>query len=359
MQITVKKLIDIGKSELDNFLVKNSNTILYTSYNYLSFLQTYLSADCFITVCKNENDEITGIFPYVIKEEAYGSICNSLPYYGSNGGIIINENTPADERLKLRTAILGTTISFIKNFNLVSSTFITNPLDGEGNEFFKLYHTYDLVDERIGQITHLPPKQNNMEDILMKRFEDPRPRNIRKAVKMGVNIYSSYEPEDLEFLYEVHNENITGVGGKAKEKDFFTGIPHFFSRDQYKVYIAELEGKKIAAVLLFYFNRTVEYFTPAVIEKYRDVQPTALIIYKAMLDAIDNGYAYWNWGGTWLTQTGVYDFKKKWGTTDHPYYYYTKIYDESVYTMPGETLNQLYKNFYVIPFNKLKPAISE
>ena len=40
-----------------------------------------------------------------------------------------------------------------------------------------------------------------------------------------------------------------------------------------------------------------------------ELQPSARIIYQAMLDArIENG-GYWNWGGT-ETQKGVYDFKK-------------------------------------------------
>lgn len=33
-------------------------------------------------------------------------------------------------------------------------------------------------------------------------------------------------------------------------------------------------------------------------------------------------------GGIWLTQGGVYDFKKKWGTIDKNYFYYTTIFDK-------------------------------
>src|SRR5690606_25876230 len=100
----------------------------------------------------------------------------------------------------------------------------------------------------------------------------------------------------------------------------------------------EQNGEKIAALLLFYYNKTVEYFTPAVVEKYRNLQPTALIIYQAMLDAHKQGYSNWNWGGTWLSQGGVYDFKKKWGTTEYRYFYYTNVIDETLYTSTKEYL---------------------
>ena len=36
---------------------------------------------------------------------------------------------------------------------------------------------------------------------------------------------------------------------------------------------------------LFYFNQTVEYFTPAIDSKYRSLQPLPLILITAMTDA--------------------------------------------------------------------------
>ena len=34
----------------------------------------------------------------------------------------------------------------------------------------------------------------------------------------------------------------------------------------YNIYVAKLDNKKIASLLLLYFNKTVEYFTPTVLE---------------------------------------------------------------------------------------------
>ena len=128
-------------------------------------------------------------------------------------------------------------------------------------------------------------------------------------------------------------------------------------KESYKIYIAEKDGEKIGALLLFYFNKTVEYFTPAIVEKHRNLQASALLIYKAMIDASTNGYHWWNWGGTWLSQGGVYDFKKKWATLDYPYFYYTTIYDENLLNTPKEILLKEYPYFFVAPFGKLKTTV--
>jgi lipid II:glycine glycyltransferase (peptidoglycan interpeptide bridge formation enzyme) len=106
----------------------------------------------------------------------------------------------------------------------------------------------------------------------------------------------------------------------------------------------------VAALLLFYLNKVVEYFTPVVDVQYRTLQPLSLLIHHAMLDAISRGCRWWNWGGTWAEQEGVYRFKKRWGTNDYPYKYFTSVYDPTVLSLPPRQLLHEYPYFYVFPF---------
>lgn len=347
-----EKLESIDTEEINSFLLSNAETLLYTSVPYLKMLRSFLNCEVeVITVCSNGSLE--GYMPIVFKKDAtYGTVCNSLPFYGSNGGMIISEEGDKNE---IRNQILNGFNARVKEENCIASTVISNPLDPDGNVWLKENITHDLIDERIGQITHFPKADiENLELALMNSFEDPRPRNIRKAQKEGVKVYVSNTKASLDFLYQTHYDNITAINGIAKEKRFFDCIPDLFNDNEYKVYIAEKDNVKVAALLLFYYNKTVEYFTPAVVEVYRGIQPTALIIYQAMLDAINSGYRNWNWGGTWLSQGGVYDFKKRWGTTDHRYFYYTNVRDEKVYHLPKEVLLKNYQYFFVLPFSALK-----
>ena len=73
-----------------------------------------------------------------------------------------------------------------------------------------------------------------------------------------------------------------------------------------------------------------------------------------MQDAIDEGYQNWNWGGTWKTQKGVYDFKKKWGASDKKYFYFTKIINKDIIKLSPDKLMNNYPNFYTLPFEKLE-----
>lgn len=351
MNIVVAKLDDADILAVNDFLLVDNNNLLYTSIPYLKLLKKYLNCDVEIIMAMEDNS-IVGYFPLAFKTFENQTVCNSLPYYGSNGGMIVKCEAE-DARNMVRSKLYATAYSLVAEKQCVSFTIISNPLDEETKNWLEKNVKYDLLDERIGQITQFS-KETNTDEKLLKTFADPRPRNIRKAIKEGVKVYSSNSREDLDFLYTTHFENILAINGIPKEKHFFDLIPDYFTEGGFKVYIAEYDNKKIAALLLFYFNKTVEYYTPATIEEFRHLQPASLIIYKAMFDAINDGFDNWNWGGTWLSQGGVYDFKKKWGTTDHPYYYYVNILDQKIKNETKSFFLNNFPNFYVLPFNILK-----
>ena len=98
----------------------------------------------------------------------------------------------------------------------------------------------------------------------------------------------------------------------------------------------------------------VEYYTPVIINEYRSLQPLSLLITQAMFDASNLGFNWWNWGGTWQTQQGVYKFKSRWNTLDFEYNYYVKVNNKDLYFISKESLLKEYEGFYVFPFSKLK-----
>ena len=131
------------------------------------------------------------------------------------------------------------------------------------------------------------------------------------------------------------------------------GLGQKLGNEKCAMFTAYIKGKPVAALLLLYFNETVEYFTPVILPKYRNTQALSLVIFIAMKDAILHGFKNWNWGGTWLSQKGVYDFKKKWGTIDYPYYYYTLLFNNKLLSSDADFIKKNYEGFFVLPFNFL------
>jgi hypothetical protein len=330
-----------GGSDVREYILRNPNTLVYAEPRFLELVAEHLGADCSWIVARRKG-VISGVLPFLVKEGPLGPVFNSLAYYGSNGGVI-QVCRDDDSKAALVDAFYNNALTS----KAISATIISNPMECD-SWFYDAYVAYDFRDERIGQITHFPL---HAEDFLAS-FENPRPRNIRRAIKEGV-VIEKKSVDALEFLYKTHEDNMTAIGGNAKKKSFFERISTKMLAEDWAVYMAILNGRPVAAVLLFYFNKTVEYFTPVIVEEYRNTQSLSLTIYEAMLDAKAQGFKNWNWGGTWLSQGGVYDFKKRWGTSEYRYFYYTRVMEPKLFSYNPKFFLDHYFGFYVIPFNSL------
>mgnify|MGYP001400879327 CR=1 FL=1 len=326
--------------EYESFISKQPNTLLYHSKKYINFVSELLNCPKNIILAIDKDKEIVGAAPLIFKEGKYGKVYNSLPYFGSNGGIISNRK--------------DATFALIKELNNLSKlpdtaaiTIVENPLSDIKYTDFKS----NLSDNRIGQFTMLPKDLSDQNDLL-NLFHGKTRNVIRKANKSGLDFF--IDNDELEFIRNTHNENMLSIGGLSKQDDFFKMIPRKFISDQdYKIYIAKYKNKPIAGLLLFYYNQTVEYFTPVIKNEFREKQALSGLIFKAMLDAIKFNFRIWNWGGTWFSQEGVFRFKNRWNANNIEYKYLTYLNNKYILNLSKEELLDQYKNFYVCPFSKL------
>jgi hypothetical protein len=343
------------EKEYENFLLTDDRVLFTSSLKFRELIRriTGASDNYLIAV---EDDRIIGSLPAFLKtNEKYGNVLNSLPWYGSNPGISVDPDYP--DRQQLKIALLNAFQELAQEKKAVTSTIITRPFELD-LELYQNYSKYDFLDSRIGMITPLPKFSNDIEVDLMAMIHLKTRNLLRKAQKSGMRFYHDNSPEAIRFLIDTHEKNMEAVGAPPKDETLFNEITQIFSHDQdYRIYIAEFEGIKIAALLLMYFSKTVDYLTPAIVAEYRSYQPLNLLIFNAMKDAAERGFCYWNWGGTTLpSQEGVYHFKKRWGSQECQYYYYVHSYRDisEILSLSEETLLSEYPFFYVLPFSQLQ-----
>jgi len=208
-----------------------------------------------------------------------------------------------------------------------------------------------LGDDRIGQVSPIGHAADH-EAGLMESFHYKTRNMVRKGQRSGFDV--AIDNGAFELLEQMHSENLAALGGIAKPARFFELVDKHFAADaDFRIYTAHKNGAPAAALLLFYFGATVEYFVPATRVEFRDLQPLSLLIFEAMSDASMRGFHWWNWGGTWKTQDGVYRFKKRWGTHDLLYRYHTRINRTDLLEWPRGKILAAYPYFYVAPFAAL------
>ncbi len=339
--LTTVPLASSREQDYEAFLLDRQESLFYHSLKYRNFLKGLLKCEDDYVLAVNEHGEVRGALPLMwIAAEDGRRIYNSLPYYGSNGAVIAADSDA-------RRALISEYSRKAQSEVTIATTMVENPLDPESEP-----PRHNLVDERISQITVIPKDMTDIADI--GDLIDPSARrNIRKAANAGFTVLrdASFLPE----LHRLHSENMSALGGLAKTSRFFELIPRYFVESvDFNLYVALLGDDVAAALLVFYFNGTVEYFTPAVAHSHRSNQPLSLILSRAIVDASQRQCVHWNWGGTWKTQQGVHRFKRKWGATDRRYRYYTQLNDRNILSQSPSLIRRQYPNFFVVPFSALE-----
>jgi hypothetical protein len=328
------------ESAYRDFVAGMPGALVYHSLAYRDLLVDHLGCRQEYLVATDSGD-IRGVLPLLWMGDERTRVYNSLPFYGSHGSVLARG-------LAEESALIAAYDDRATAEGTLAATMVGNPFA----ERQPPAPAHNFMDQRISQVTHLPEPPGE-EDALLGLVESSARRNVRKARRAG--IVATTDTSRLPTVAEIHRENIAALGGRPKQPGFFEAVPrHFEAGTEFEVYVALLDDAVVAGLLVFFFNGTVEYFTPAVQHDHRSDQPLALLLIEAMAAAARRGCRRWNWGGTWTSQEGVFRFKRKWGARDRRYHYYVQLNDDALLeASPGE-LRARFGHFYLVPFSALR-----
>lgn len=313
------------------FLAGRPEALVFHSLPYRDLLCEHLGcrAEYLVAV---EGGELRGALPLMWA----GDVVNSLPYYGSHGGVIGEAHSALLDAWDERATDPGT----------AAATLVENPFAAR----LRREPAHGLLDERLNQATAL-------DRPVLERAEPSAGRNVRRAAQAGV--VADVAEDGLPELAALHVEHMARIGGRAKDPTFFEAVPRHFARGrEFDVYVARCDGEVAAALLVFWAGATAEYFCPAAAHQHLPRQPLAAILARALDDARARGLTWWNWGGSWASQDGVRRFKAKWGGRAAPYRYFCRVGDRSLLDASPAELQARYGHFFVVPYGALRSGVA-
>jgi hypothetical protein len=314
---------------------------------YLQLLERFFEAKSHTMIARNAMGKVTSVLPGFICEGPYGAVYNSLPFYGSHGSLLGDD----PQNYLAWKSVLS---RFWKEHEVAAATFVL-PLAYESTHAKAWREVVGPThfDERIGQITPLLNFIADEPEVFFTQFHQKTRNAVRKGYKNNVTFSNENNDDAWHYLAETHAQNIAALGGKPKPLHFFSLVRKVFrAGEDYRLFTASIDGARVAALLLFYYRDTVEYFTPVVDDSARSCQVLSALIHHAMRDAAKRDYRQWNWGGTWKSQEGVYRFKSRWGAKDHRYAYYSKIINAKLLQIDLSVLSSHYSYFYLYPYRE-------
>ncbi len=326
---------ELGYSQ---FVDEHPGALVSYSLRYRDFLADLLGCEpCYAIAVRD--DEVVGIMPLMRGRGELGEVLNSLPYFGSNGG-------PLGSSEEAHEALLGWYDDQVADSAVAAATVVENPL---ANSWRPPRH--QLTDERIAHITDLTGPEP-AEDRVWRIIEGSARRNVKKTKRLGTVV--AVENQAFPELEALHRASMEAIGAEVKSHAFFSGVQrHFRAGEDFNLFVARLEDDPVAALLVFYSARTVDYYVPAVDPEHRPIQAMAAILFFALVEAAGRDLTHWNWGGSRPDQEALQRFKAKWGGVPHPYRYWTTVNREELLEASPETLLSTYPGFFVVPFSNL------
>jgi hypothetical protein len=344
--LEVTLLEDSQWEHYEAFVYEHPGALLYHTRKYLEMLRE-VTGDVLCVLLAWEGGELVGVLPTLVSpDRGSGSVLNSLPFFGSHGGILASQ-AHSEEVFR---GLLSHLDQIIHDHKCVAATFVLTPFERN----LPLYRTIwkpTCEDSRIGQIVMLPTSASH----LMSQFSVKRRNNVRRSMKAGAEVIANSDPEGVRWLRQMHETGIRSKGGITKPASFFAWCQREAQVSDFCTFRFVTVGDRLAAgAILFQFREYVEYYLSAIDPDFSKFNPLVLLIHRAMCDGIEAGKRYFSFGGTWTTQVGLYRFKNQFGAQDFPYQYLVKIYNPSILSMSKTGIVEAFPFFYVVPFSQLR-----
>jgi hypothetical protein len=346
MEIVVRELSAEDDEETNLMLSSCSASLIYYTPSYRKFVQSVIPNTSSLVFGAFVDQKLTGILPSVIlRNDKYGDVLNSLPFFGSHGGPLVRDDFFA--KGEVREALLVAFSTRIQRADFSSVTLIENPLTPMSDEDLSILEL-DVVDSRIGQFTDLPAGKVDAGDRIMVQCHQKTRNAIRKGMRQNLKVQRDESSDAVKWLQILHQESITGLGGKAKPLSVFERI--FLYIDNARLYVGLVDGHRVCGLLVLTHRHIVEYFTPVVLQSARESQALSALIFRVMTELAQEGFSLWNWGGTWRSQESVFRFKARWGSHAVEYRYFNKLNNPALKVLDRSEADHLYPFAYLYRF---------
>lgn len=174
------------------------------------------------------------------------------------------------------------------------------------------------------------------DDPVQEEFSKSCRKDIRRALKNGVDFRITESPEDVsgfkEIYYSTMDRNNAGEFYYFDEQ-YFEDCHRYF-KDKILIVEAIYEGKTIAMGFYFIYNNTIHTHLSGTLTEFLYLSPAYVLRYAVTQWGKEKGYKLIHHGGgkSSIAEDSLYQFKKRFGeNTGFDYYVGRKIWNPEKY----------------------------
>ena len=188
------------------------------------------------------------------------------------------------------------------------------------------------------------------EQEILSKFRGSTKRNIKKAIKEGVQTKIHYSSDAVKNFYHMNCMTRKDHGLPPQPYSFFKNIhAHIISKKKGFILFASHKGKNIAGAVYFHFGDRAIYKYGASDKKYQHLRANNLVMWEAVRWFFQNGFKTFNLGRTEPENTGLLQFKRGWGTEEKTIKYHKYDFKNAAFVKDRSTIKTSYPLFKKMP----------
>lgn len=290
---------NVKEEEWKSFLNKCDEATIYHTPEWKQLLEKTFGYKSEYLFAKDESGNIAGFLPlFYIKSKLTGNRLCSVPFSHICDLLGTKEAS---------AHLLEEAIQKFKKSN-ASTLEIRGTLNDDRFVNLNSFSTYILE------------LSSNPSDVWPKLNKGSVRWAVKKAEKSGVIVETTRDIGDLKEFYEINAMTKKDLGVPCHPWKFFKNMFDILG-NSVSLYVSKYNGEIIGGGIMVYFKDTVLYGYGAANPNYLNLHPYNSFIWKSIEDACLKGYSFYDFGRTSYSNTGLIDFKKRWGTIETKLYY--------------------------------------
>ena len=286
---------------------------------------------------------LTGVLPALIRRAESGCVVSSLPFFGPNAGVLCAEDERADE---LHHCLLGAMLERLRGEPGLLSFSLQTPFGCAHPERYDRALPGALAVERFTQ----------QLDMATAAWPAKLRYDLRRTEKLGVTVETVVTPARLDEMYAMYADNCAEAGIAVKPRAVFDALAtRGVQAGHADIRFAYHEGRMVSGLLTLFSAATASYYLPCTLREARPLQPATYLIDQAFAYVKSLGVRHWNWEGSPSRESGVYQFKARWGSVESAYRTLILPFQppEVFRALGRERIARDFPFFFVYPFNQL------
>lgn len=307
-------------------------------------------------LCSDAGEDIAGL-PLYLYEHEIGNILTSVPQAGPLGGIFHKRGISWEEKDEAYKWLLHKAIEIAIRHQCISVTVITNPFSGD-IDLYERHLSPNYVFENFTQ--YIPLKSIFSDGVMVLPDYNRRSnlsRNIKKGRGSGYSIRFCDSQDQLKAWHEIHCQRHTQLGAVPLDYHLFDNMyEHLVPRQKAQLILVVQAGEIASGCFYVYHRQVMDVYMLSVSPDYVELGANYVNTDYALRWANDLGIAIFNWQSAPNKESGVYRYKRQWGSVDSTYYFVTRLLCDPrrIQEIGINTLRQQYRWHYVLPFGAFK-----